>query len=503
MAAAPFLWVLPLALFLLTFVITFQRRPILPARPMRLAGAFLGPLVLFTVVTGLSLPLLIAVPLHLAAFFVAAMVCHAALVDLRPPPDRLTSFYLFMSLGGVLGGIFAALIAPLIFNTVTEYPLMLGAAATVAVGCRFDPATLRRDLLAPALVVAGFLIGWAAGLLPSPQSPSLAWLVAVPILWAATMLPASPSPALRADAHRLGPGGRLVRRPLQRYGRLPQLLRHPQGQPRQGRPFACWFTAPPFTAPSASQRATAPPWPAVPASHLYWTGSPLADGLDAVRSARGGSLPTVYAIGLGTGSLACQSRPGKSWTYFEIDPRVVEIARDRSLFRFLAECGRDMPILLGDARLTLAGQPAGQASLIIVDAFSSDAIPVHLIPARRSTSISSRSNSHGVVLFHVTNRHMELATVVAAIAEANGLVAYVRHGSPNDRERAELKASSSAVAVARNARDLGAITDDPGWKPLAGDKPAAWSDDFSNVLSAIWRRYSSAAAPPSASAATP
>jgi hypothetical protein len=444
-AAAPLLWVLPLALFLLTFVITFQQRPVLDHRRMRLSAAVLCPLVLLCVVAGIALPLMIAVPLHLATFFVAAMTCHGELVRIRPGADRLTSFYLLMSLGGVLGGVFAALIAPNLFSTVAEYPLMLAASAAIAVGFPFDKAARERSRLGLPLIAAVLGIAAAMSLLPSSSNSTTTFR---------SFFGVHKVSLLQDGRFRVLVHGTTI------HGA--QRIATEDGRPIVGAPEPLTY---------------------------YWTGSPLVDALRSARMVRGGSLSRVNAIGLGTGSLACQTASGEAWTYFEIDPLVAAIARNPRYFRFLSDCGPGVPIVIGDARLTLAAVPDGEASAVIVDAFSSDAIPVHLLTRESLALYMEKLDPAGIVVFHVTNRHMELAKVVAATARANGLVAYVRSGVPDDRQRHDLKAPSTVVAVARDARHLGPLVHDANWAPLDGAGIRPWTDDYSDVLGAIWRSY--------------
>jgi hypothetical protein len=461
-AAAPLLWVLPLALFLLTFVITFQRRPLLNQRTMRTAAAVLCPLVLLMVTMGIALPLAIAVPLHLVTFFVAAMTCHGELVRTRPGADRLTSFYLLMSLGGVLGGVFAALLAPNVFSTVAEYPLMLAAAALIAIGSPFDTEALRRNRLGRT-VAAGLICAVAVTLLPLSSHSAVTFRS----FFGVHKISLVQNGRFRVLVH-----GTTI------HGA--ERLTTESGEPVTGRPEPLTY---------------------------YWSGSPMVDALQSVRAARGGRLARVQAIGLGTGSLACQMAPGEAWTYFEIDPLVVAIARDPAYFRFLADCGPTPPIIIGDARLTLTSQPDGAASAIIVDAFSSDAVPVHLLTRESLALYLRKLDPAGAVLFHVTNRHLELAGVVAAIARANGLVAYVRHGVPDDRQRRDLKAPSTVVVVARAPEHLGPLIRDPNWARLDGAGIRPWTDDYSDIVGAIWRKHAdvsgSDAAHRSASAAAP
>jgi hypothetical protein len=214
----------------------------------------------------------------------------------------------------------------------------------------------------------------------------------------------------------------------------------------------------------------------------YYFGGPLSEVVEASRKARG-RLSKVAVLGLGAGSLACHSQKGEEWTFFEIDPEVVRIARDPKLFRFLSVCAPSAPIVLGDARLTIAATPA-QYDLIVLDVFSSDAIPVHLLTREAFADYLSHLAPHGVIVAHVSNRNMELVSVVGAIGATNGLVAYVRY----DRTPPEnYHAASEVVALAREIGDLGNLPSRPGWQPIVNRGTTAWTDDYSNLLGAVIR----------------
>jgi spermidine synthase len=176
-----------------------------------------------------------------------------------------------------------------------------------------------------------------------------------------------------------------------------------------------------------------------------------------------GQLARVAAVGLGTGSLACHRKDREAWTYFEIDPHVVRIARDPTLFRFLSVCGPDMPIVLGDARLTLAASPE-RYDLIVLDAFSSDAIPVHLLTREAFAGYLSRLTARGAIVLHISNRHMAQWRPAAAVGGAAGLVAYGKGQFPPEASDGEWRQPAEVIVFARNARDLGDLPAQPGWK---------------------------------------
>jgi hypothetical protein len=215
----------------------------------------------------------------------------------------------------------------------------------------------------------------------------------------------------------------------------------------------------------------------------------LAQSINAVRGRKGGPL-RVAAVGLGAGSLACYVEPGDSWQFFEIDPSVVRIARDPRRFTFLTSCAPDVPIVLGDARLTLAREPDGQYDLIIIDAYSSDSIPIHLATREAMAVYKAKLAPHGVIAMHVSNHHLELASVVTGIAAANGLKTWFYDGAEDDDDDDAYIFSSAVVVAAARAEDTGELADDKSWKLTEPDpQQRVWTDDYSNILGAIIRRY--------------
>jgi hypothetical protein len=173
----------------------------------------------------------------------------------------------------------------------------------------------------------------------------------------------------------------------------------------------------------------------------------------------------VAVIGLGTGSLACHRRDGERWSYFEIDPEVVRVARDPKLFRFMSACDPRADIVPGDARLTLAAAPQA-FDLIVLDAFSSDAIPAHLLTREAFAAYRSKLTGRGVIVAHVSNRHMELAQVVAAVGAAEGLVMAVKQDTAANASGLTLAANSLVVVLARHESDLDDLLQRPGWRRI-------------------------------------
>jgi hypothetical protein len=219
----------------------------------------------------------------------------------------------------------------------------------------------------------------------------------------------------------------------------------------------------------------------------YYFGGPISESIEAVRNANGG-LGRVAVVGLGTGSLACHSRGHEEWTFFEIDQDVVRIARDPRFFNFLSSCAPVLPVVLGDARLTLAASPQSY-DLIVLDAFSSDTIPVHLLTREAMASYLAHLNPGGALVLHISNRHMELGRVVAAVGAAEGLVTYLKEDRRPGTVPTDFKMNALVAALARDRSDLGELPSRPGWQEIRPDpRVSAWTDDYSNIFGAILRK---------------
>jgi spermidine synthase len=218
----------------------------------------------------------------------------------------------------------------------------------------------------------------------------------------------------------------------------------------------------------------------------YYFGGPISESIDHVRAARGG-LGRVAVVGLGTGSLACHKRSNEQWTFFEIDPAVVRIARDPRLFNFVSACAPDLPIVVGDARLTLAAS-AQRYDLIILDAFSSDVIPVHLLTREALEGYLTRLEEGGVVVMHISNRYMELGSVVAALGAAEGLRVFIKEDHRPQTSPFDFKTNARVAVLARQRADLGDLPLRPGWHEIRPEPGVpTWTDDYSNILGAILR----------------
>jgi hypothetical protein len=482
-ASAPFLWVLPLAVYLLTFVATFRDRP-------WVAHATVARLVPF-VVAPLSVGLLggqrpywpVLVAVNLAAFVLLALLCHGELYRRRPAPGHLTEFYLWTSLGGTLGGMFAAIVAPHLFTQVYEYPILIVAALLALPGVSDGGAGRAVVKTSPVLLLGLLILVARFGLgIELPATAELPFQILLVALVAVMLLQREQSARFIALVV-LGflltglwqPGFNRVAAVRSFFG-VSQVIETTDGQ------FRLLYHGTTLHGAERIADATADVMPE-PLTY-YYRGGPISDVIDAVRSLRG-SLRRVAVVGLGTGALACYRDRGEAWTFYEIDPAVVQIGRDPQLFTFISACAPDLPVVVGDARLTLAASTE-KYDLIVLDAFSSDTIPAHLLTREAVEGYLNHLAGGGVIVMHISNRYMELADTVAAVGAAEGLGAFIKIDDRAQTSSPDYKMNAEVVALARRPEDVGDLGARPGWHQLRAEADVQpWTDDYSNILGAI------------------
>lgn len=487
--AMPMIWVIPLGLYLLSFTVAFSEN-----RGVAISFTRLAPLVILTM-GGLSLsnstgyPLL-AMSAEMLLLFTVAVALHSQMYVSRPAPRYLTAFYLCMSVGGVLGGVFAALIAPLVFDWTYEHPILI--------------------LLAGLLVPQTVLIGAAERLWGGGRGSRIAITIVYVLLVAviAWLAIGQPTPWLRNNGPMMGAAsiGILTLFCIGRrgpfliglaamvlvFGGWDSLARSVHGDryrsyfgiytildDPEARTLAHGTTqhGAQFRTPGRERELT-----------TYY--SPFSGVGQALLRLPGivGPNARIGVVGLGTGTLACYSRPGQDWRIFEIDPTVVHIARDSGRFTFLARCNPNARIVLGDARLSLKTLPTHGLDFLALDAFSSDAIPMHLL-TREAFAIYGRIlDRQGLLLVHISNRFFDLEPVVAAAArEAGWSGARYDDDVGAYHNRSPRIATSNWILLSRDPASLASVTVDPPplgkWRPLRADADfAGWTDDYASVL---------------------
>jgi SAM-dependent methyltransferase len=497
LAPVPLLWVVPLALYLVSFILVFARWP----DPVhRFVGRLTPMLLVFVVLSLLTTaaePLGLIAGLHFAALFGVCLVCHGELAKDRPPPEQLTAFYLWMSVGGVLGGLFNALLAPVLFHKVgmVEYPLALAVAALVrprsqSTGgsplCLIDGA-----LLLGLLALSLLLVHYIPRVMAAPPDSDSADALIVRVIRGGLMygIPAAVAFALVRKPVRfaIALGTLLAVGSLDsdQLGETLHMERNFFGVVRVTRsPDGKFLRLIHGTTLHGQQRADehGPPRPMT----YYHEKGPVGN---LFKSLPAEQVRKVAVVGLGTGAVAAYAKPHQDWIFYEIDPAVARIAQD--YFDFLSACrAKSCSVVLGDARRKLALSPDAEFDVIILDAFSSDAIPVHLLTREALQLYMAKLAPGGVLAMHVSNNHLDLPPLVNRLAADHDppLAARYCHDYASDAEKEDGKLASQWMVVARSEADLGPMARGPTWYAVRdGDRGPIWRDDFANLLWA-WKR---------------
>ena len=479
-AAAPFMWVLPLALYLVTFIIAFQSRPLIGAGPARVAQSLFVPLCLVSMPIS-QLNWALELVLHAGAFFFTALVCHQALSARRPEAGRLTEFYFFVSLGGVIGGATTAFLAPVVFNLVLEYPLVM----VLAVLAR--PWGGKR-LSLEELILIGVAIAAAASLLAVAEVSGVTKLamlltlsagVGAAILLRKRALPFAIALAALAMQAVFASGMR---------GDI-YTVRSFFGVNRVGQGYVAALGGETHTLAHGTtlhgSQALAQAFRCQPTSYYTRLGTIGRTVLSLEASQPNLNLGVV---GLGTGAMATYVRPGDRMRFFEIDPAVERIARDPRYFTYISACAKGpVEVTLGDARLTLSHQAGGSYDLLLLDAFTSDAIPTHLLTTEALAEYLALLKPDGVLLLHISNRHLALEAPIAASAAQIGAQALIQNYRPAPGAD-PVAADSDVMLVSRSPDVIARFTADPRWRLAHGGGVRAWTDDYTNVIGALFAR---------------
>jgi hypothetical protein len=479
-AAVPLLWIIPLVLYLLSFTIVFRRRGwnyqgvLVRWQPIGLIALavidFWGP--------SASGPWLL--PLHLLVFFVTALVCHGELAATKPAPSRLTDFYLCLAVGGVLGGIFNALIAPAVFDAVLEYPL------TILLACAARPWPIgskwRGQIHWWELAL---IVGTCAALvwtrISDPDRPATIAVVVSSAAVAMVCLRMSRDPVRFTFAV-----GLVVISAIITIGTRPGVLlkernffgvREVREDAQEGLRWLMHGTT------NHGAQSLDPANRREPVTYYYRAG-PIGDVFRALPPKRG---RRVAVIGLGSGVLATYAGAGEEWTFYEIDPDIARVASDTNYFTYLKDTPAKTRMVLGDGRLSLAQAPDGFYDIIVVDAFTSDAIPTHLLTREALGVYRSKLSPSGVIAWHLSNRYLDLEPVLARLVRENGIAGLIR---VNVDRSVELERGYPTVwaALASDNSQLGALRSDTRWRELrTREGVRLWTDDFSNIFSVfIW-----------------
>ena len=490
-APMPMLWIPPLTIYIFSFIIVFARKTYVPIKVWFSLFPFfflaLGTLFVTSIASGL---LGFATVINFLGLFVFCMVFHGLLARDRPHTDDLTEFYLLMSVGGVLGGVFNALIAPVVFDRLLEYSVLLIIAGLVFPAKVFAERAVRISTAISLALCLLFVLGY---MLFIADAGAMAWLAT--LITALLFLPIYA--ALVRPA--LAPLG---------FALLGLLITVQQAQPI---PEELHYERSFF----ATHQVLVDP---IHSYHTIYHGhtnhgrQPLVDGVlinePGAYHNRQGPLGQVFdelatrhtrhpvaVVGLGAGAIAAYSRPGQRMDFYEIDPVVKKIAENPEWFTYLAECAHECPVILGDGRLQLQRAQDHSYELIIMDAYSSTAVPVHLLTVEAIASYFEKLRDDGILAFQISNRFINLEPPLTKAAHSLDLAVLVqmesRYGYNMERQ-GHAQQPSDWVLMARSEEAFGGLRENPRWKTYE-PRPnlRVWTDDYANVLEVLrfFERY--------------
>src|SRR5215213_4122137 len=467
-ASVPLIWIIPLALYLSTFILAFGKKQIITQS----VASILFPVALLCLAgfRALSPPIFlwVTIGLHLLVFFLAALVCHQRLAQSRPPVSNLPEYYLWIAGGGVLGGAFNALLAPLIFRTPIEYPI------AIVLACLMRPVTSQEKatgkwfriifpsfiflltynlaLIAPRLGVSGRLEKTLVLLVPlalcfafSLQRPIVFGLALAAFMFGTITYFNAADQIIATERNFFGIW-RVTTNPYEEF----RSLYH--GNTVHGVQLK-----------DASRKCEA--------TSYYHKDGPIGQIFEVYNNKP--TMKPVAAIGLGAGTIGVYSAPGQQWDFYDIDPAIVRIASNPQLFTFLSDCTRaSYRVILGDARLQLREAPAEQYGVLVMDAFSSDSVPAHLLTTQALNLYLTKLAPDGIMAFHISNRYLDLEPLLSGLSRRARLSAFIRR---DEAGNGTAKFASAWVVIARNDAALGTIVSDSRWARLHGDK--VWTDD--------------------------
>ncbi len=471
-AAVPLFWVVPLAIYLLTFILVFSQRNLRP--PQNVERAIPALTLLVMALSMVKIPMWIVIGAHLVLFFLIATHYHGRLADDRPQVEALTEFYLVMSLGGALGGLFNALIAPTVFDRLIEYWIVLIlAVALVPVFGHGKEDELRpkveRYILPPVLFGLGGYLLFAVGFVRLGTG----WTIAVA---GAALLATSALVAFRPKLANIAFAAVIV----MAVGEIISVT----GLVANDRSFFASykvfdrnigdFKLRKFSHGTTSHGAQAldPEERKTPIAYHHPIG-PVGQVLRAIPHER------VAVVGLGAGAMAAYGEDGKHFDFYEIDPLVEEMARD--YFTYLDDCGKNCDVLIGDGRLLVSQKPDKHYDIIFLDAYNSDSVPTHLLTREALQMYLTKLTDDGIIVFHVSNRYLNVRGVVGALANDAGLAVKTQlHVPPRDLKKKYVMTSAYSV-VARDEAHLKSLANDPRWKESPATK-TVWTDDYTNIM---------------------
>jgi hypothetical protein len=464
-AAVPLLWIIPLALYLLTFVVAFgvARAGSLAKKIAPLAAAGLGGSLVLLVMpfrlTGVA-----AASVYFVLFALIALVAHSRLATERPDPACLTEFYVWVAIGGVLGGVFNSLVAPVIFNDLFELPLVLALAIFAVVDIRKVRGITKRDSLLAFTTCVIFLVILATVVTPSRSLPLILAVGAgyllfrySPVAFGLGLMSLFLVPVLQTT-HR---SALLTKRTF--YGVVK--IREADGM--RTLLHGTTVHGSQYIAPEKAQEPTT----------YYDRRGPLGDIMSRCRAITG--CQQIAGVGEGTGTIAAYGEPGGTLTFYEIDPLIDVIASQSQYFSYISKSKAKVRTVIGDGRLSL-DRTTDAYDILVLDAFSSDSIPTHLLTREALQLYQRRLTEHGLLAVHISNRNLNLEPVLAAATHDQDLHALTRFEQHTPASSNPYR--SHWVVLAKHAADIEPLHQQPGWRTLNGQGTRVWTDDYSNIL---------------------
>ncbi|MGH1398923.1 MAG: fused MFS/spermidine synthase [Alphaproteobacteria bacterium] len=482
-ASVPLMWIIPFALYVGSFIIVFSRREIITFKGTQ--SLFIAA-VCFFIICNVAITKLVHTPYilllsHFVFFAACALLCHKKLADLKPDARYLTAFYFMMSIGGVLGGFFNAIIAPAVFNDTYEYLIVALLAIAIWHGAIPKPSFKRslsfldQNYLPILLLFSALLFNFSDYILPSAAvnfallayvfyryRSDKAVLAFAFVVYLCSILGSS---YVQVDS-----SAKILRQDRNFFGVLKVTQTDTETSLLHG------TTLHGMQLLQEENRLT-------PISY-YSRGNPISDVFEHFD--KSANSQRIGVIGLGSGVTACYSHKGRVFDFYEIDKNVVEVAEDKQYFTYLSDCGSPYKIILGDARLSLKAQSVSLYDILIIDAFSSDSIPVHLMTFEAIQDMQRVIKPDGVLLFHISNRHMDLEPVLQAAGAALGMTGMARINEGGKLEGGDIPFLPSHYAVLTKNLDIIDVLKQAEWRNIKSRKNfRLWTDSFSNILSVL------------------
>jgi hypothetical protein len=484
-ASAPFLWVAPLAIYLVTFIVAFAPRLIVSRKLILIFQTYCLILLTIYYVDSKLLSLWAALALHLGVLLLSGLVCHVALADRRPPAAYLGEYYLWISVGGFIGGLTGGIIAPIIFDSVIEYPIAIILACLARAPLSSQTLDLKGLWFSIAAIVffltsGDWLQPWLMKTMPGAPIDFIYYGLIFIGLW--LLRNRTLAFALLAgvviiahDPLSLGDSETLLQK--RTFFGVHRVMRKQLGDGLAETRLIHGTTIHgiQYLGNRKLERQL---------SAYYHMGSPVTQVFSRVRAYRG--IEHVGIVGLGAGNLACAMKDDERLTYFEIDPAVIDIAENPDYFSYLKLCGDNTTTRMGDGRLLLEAERDEEFDILIIDAFSSDAIPVHLMTVEAIDLYLRKISKGGLVVLHISNRHLDLAPVLAQIASTRNYAGLVQVYEPDEAATRDGARLSIWVVIAPRKGDLNFLRTSGKWLDLRSVPAGAlWSDSYSNLLDVI------------------